>query len=174
MASERGRRASPAALLLLLAGAAAPAAAQNALGGTGCTDLRGRPINFAVSWQTQVKPIINEMFETGRCTSCHNPGQFDGNLDLTDLGIDAIYKLVPPGYAVPGKPLASPLLDKVNCDTPGYGGARMPFGQVSLTLGEQELIFDWIAQGAQGDVDGEPPIPRDFIFRDGGESLRWY
>lgn len=165
-------RAARAALLLAALGT--PAAAQNALGGSGCEDLRGRPIHFAVDWQTQVKPIINEMFESGRCTSCHNPGQFDGDLDLTDIGIDAIYKLVPPGYAVPGQPQASPLFDKVNCDTPGFGGFRMPFFQNPLTLQQQELIFDWIAQGAQGDVPGEPPIPRDFIFRDGAESLRWY
>lgn len=160
--------------MLLALCAAAPATAQNLLGGSGCTDLRGRPINFAVDWQTQVKPIINEMFETGRCTSCHNPGQFDGNLDLTDLGIDAIYKLVPPGYALSGQPQSSPLFDKINCDQPGYGGLRMPRLQGALSLEEQELFFDWIAQGAKGDVPGEPEIPRDFVFRDGAESLRWY
>lgn len=174
MASElSGCRAAGWLAALALCGAA-PAMAQNLLGGSGCTDLRGRPINFAVDWQTQIKPIINEVFETGRCTSCHNPGQFDGNLDLTDLGIDAIYKLVPPGYAVPGRPLSSPLFDKTNCDQPGYGGQRMPFFQTTLTLEEQELFYDWINQGAKGDVPGEPEIPRDFVFRDGAESLRWY
>jgi hypothetical protein len=62
----------------------------------------------------------------------------------------------------------------VNCDVPAEGGLRMPFGQATLTLEQQELIYDWIAQGAPGDVPGEPEIPRDFLFRDGGESLRWY
>ena len=173
MASEPKARHPVRWLVLLALCGAAPASAQNLLGGSGCTDLRGRPINFAVDWQTRIKPIINEMFETGRCTSCHNPGQFDGNLDLTDLGIDAIYKLVPPGYAVPGQPLASLLFDKINCDQPSRG-QRMPFFQATLTLEEQELFYDWIAQGAQGDVPGEPEIPRDFVFRDGAESLRWY
>jgi hypothetical protein len=79
------------ALALLLTGA--PAFALD--GSAGCTDLSGLPINIAVDWQADIKPILNEMFVTGRCTSCHNPGQFDGNLDLTDTGIDAIYKLVP-------------------------------------------------------------------------------
>jgi hypothetical protein len=174
VASERGRRGRALLGLGLGLALSTPGAAQNALGGSGCTDLRGRPINFAVDWQTQVKPIINEMFQTGRCTSCHNPGQFDGDLDLTDLGIDAIYKLVPPGYAVPGQPQSSPLFDKVNCQVPGFGGMRMPLGQATLTQAEQELFFDWIAQGALGDVEGEPQIPRDFLFRDGAESLRWY
>ena len=156
------------ALAALLA-SAAPAFALE--GSAGCTDLRGLPINFDVKWQTDIKPILNEMFVTGRCTSCHNPGQFDGNLDLTDTGIDAIYKLVP-AYAVPGKPGQSILFDKINCDQPGHGGARMPFFQTPLGVAEQGLIHDWIAQGALGDVDGEAPIPREFLFHDGLESLR--
>lgn len=168
------RIAAAAAFALLVLFAADAGAGSNGLGGDECDDLRGQPINFDVDWQTDIKPIINEEFETGRCTSCHNPGQGDGDLDLTDIGIDAIYKLVPPGYVVPGRPLHSPIFDKVNCALPGFGGPRMPFFQNPLTLAQQALIYDWIAQGAPGDVEGEPPIPRDFIFRDGSESLRWY
>ncbi len=160
---------SLAALLILLP---AQAGALDLPPGTGCTPLAGLPINLDVKWQTQIKPIINETFETGRCTSCHNPGQFDGNLDLTDLGIDAIYKLLPAGYVIPGQPFESPLFDKVNCDQPGFGGLRMPFVQSPLTVDQQGLIYDWIAQGAEGDVKGEQPIPRDFVFRDGLEGLR--
>ena len=157
------------AWLLLALIAATPARAD--WGGTGCDDLSGLPINFAVDWQTHIKPIFNELFETGRCTSCHNAGQFDGNLDLTDEGIDAIYKLIP-SYVVPGTPNESILFDKINCQVPGYGGERMPRLQAPLTLDEQGLIYDWINQGALGEPEGEPPIPRDFIFRDGNESLR--
>ena len=155
----------------ILCGVAVPNA-NAALGGADCDDLSGAPINFDVDWQSQIKPILNELFPTGRCTSCHNAGQLDGGLDLTDEGIDAIYKLVPAGYAVPGKPFDSVLFDKINCSDPGWGGNRMPFGQNPLTLEQQGLIYDWIAQGALGDVDGEAPIPRDFIFHDGVESLR--
>jgi hypothetical protein len=161
----RERVAAALALLML------PAAAAALEGSSDCTDLRGLPINFAVDWQLDIKPIINESFVTGRCTSCHNPGQFDGNLDLTDTGIDAIYKLVP-SYAVPGAPGASILFDKINCFLPGHGGSRMPFGQAPLSIAQQGLIFDWIEQGALGDVEGEAPIPRAFLFRDGLESLR--
>lgn len=166
------RRATALGVTLVLAFCAPLPQAHADLGGLSCDDLKGLPINFNVNWQTQVKPILNELFESGRCTSCHNAGQFDGNLDLTDEGIDAIYKLVPAGYALPGKPLESPLFDKINCNLPGYGGVRMPFFQNPLTIVEQGLIYDWIAQGAFGDVEGEPPIPSDFIFRDGVESLR--
>ncbi len=148
------------------------AASQTLPPGTGCDNLIGLPINFNVEWQTQIKPIFNEMFATGRCTSCHNPGQFDGNFDITDLGIDAIYKLIPPGYVVPGQPMQSPLFDKINCNQPGYGGLRMPFLQNPLSINQQGLIYDWIAQGAPGDIKGEQTIPRDFIFRAGMEGLR--
>lgn len=135
-----------------------------------CDDLRGTPIVFAVDWQRDIKPIINEQFETGRCTSCHNSGQLDGGLDLTDDGIDAIYKLVPT-YVEPGAPERSLLFHKINCDQPPFG-ARMPFEQDALTLDQQGLIHDWIRQGALGEPDNEPPIPRVFVFRDGVEALR--
>ena len=148
------------------------AVAQSFPPGVGCDNLSGLPITFDVNWQTQIKPIINEMFVTGRCTSCHNPGQFDGNLDLTDLGIDAIYKLLPAGYVIAGRPLASPLFDKVNCNQPGFGGLRMPFLQNPLSIQQQGLIFDWIAQGALGDMKSEQAIPRNFVYRDGLEGLR--
>lgn len=164
----------PRRLFIAVAAAAPLAAGANDFGGVDCTDLRGLPVTARVDWQTQVKPLFDEFFPTGRCTSCHNPGQFDGQLDLTSQDIDAIYKLVPPGYVVPGDPQASLLFDKVNCDDPGSGGLRMPFLQNPLTPDQQALVFDWIAQGALGDIEGEPPIPRTFLFRDGAESLRWY
>ena len=160
------------ALCLAAAAALAPTAGANLIGGTFCEDLQGTPVTPAVDWQTQVKPILNETFQTGRCTSCHNGGQLDGNLDLTDVGIDAIYKLVP-AYVTPGKPNESRLFDKVNCQLPGSGGLRMPFFQNPLSLEQQELIYDWIQQGAKGEPEDEAPIARDGIFRDSLESLRF-
>jgi hypothetical protein len=143
----------------------------------GCDDLSWLPINFNVDWQTQIKPIFNDTVSLqGRCTSCHNGGQLDGNLDLTDEGIDAIYKIVG-SYVRPGNPRGSPLFEKLNCTQPTQGGTRMPaaapgLAGVPLSLDQQGLIYDWIAQGALGDPPDEPPIPRDFLFRDGIESLR--
>ncbi len=143
----------------------------------GCDDLSGGQINFNVDWQTQIKPIFNEAISSeGRCTSCHNGGQLDGNLDLTDQGIDAIYKIVGT-YVIPGDPQLSELFHKLNCSDPATGGTRMPAAApgipgVPLTAAQQALIYDWIAQGALGEPPEEAPIPRQFLFRDGLESTR--
>ncbi|MCK7594765.1 hypothetical protein [Pseudomarimonas salicorniae] len=155
---------------------AAPAA--RAAWPAGCEDLSGEPINFNVDWQTDIKPIINESISAeGRCTSCHNMGQMDGNLDLTDQGIDAVHKIVGI-YVLPGDPQGSVLFQKVNCDSPPSGGTRMPasapgFAGVPLSFAQQALIYDWIAQGAPGkDPNEASEPPKDFLFRDGVESLR--
>lgn len=128
---------------------------------SGCDDLSGRPIQFGVDWQTEVKPLLQSA-----CAGCHS---FGGDPDFSDVGSDAIFKVVD-RYAVPGKPLQSMLFVKINCDSPD-GGFRMPFFEPALSLEDQELIYDWIAQGALGE---DPPgqIQRDFIMRDGLESLR--
>ena len=165
MSRARCRRAP--LLLGLLAGIGHSASC--AASAQGCDSLTGTPIVFGVDWQTDIKPIFNEKFTTGRCTSCHNAGQLDGGLDLTDFGIDAIYKIVP-AVIEPGRPRGSLLFLKINCDAPPVG-QRMPLGGLPLTLDEQILVFDWIAQGALGDLPDEPPIPRDFLFADGLESL---
>lgn len=172
MASRKAQRRAALLATLALAGLA-PAWAGGPINGEGCENILGRPIHFNVDWQTDIKPIINESISVeGRCTSCHNGGQLDGNLDLTDVGIDAIYKLVP-AYVAPGKPNESRLFDKINCQLPGSGGLRMPFFQNPLTLVQQELIYDWIQQGAKGEPEDEAPIARDGIFRDSLESLRF-
>lgn len=130
----------------------------------------GRPINFGVDWQTEVKAIINEvLFPTGRCTSCHNPGDFAGALDLSDAGVDALNKILGV-QVISGDPTISLLFDKVNCAQPSQG-SRMPLLGTELTIEEQELIYDWIWQGAYGE-DPKDPLNRDFIYRDGTESIR--
>lgn len=154
----RSRTATAIACIVLLPASGAAIAA--------CDDLHGGTINQNVQWQTQVKPILNTMLG-GRCSGCHFPGRFP---DLTDIDADAIYKIVG-SYALPGDPLGSGLFDKVNCDPPVVG-ARMPLDGEPLTLEQQALIYDWIAQGALGEPGA--PIARRFIFRDGAESRRWY
>jgi hypothetical protein len=144
-----------------------PALAQQA---SGCDDLSGRPIHFAVDWQQDVKTIFNELISPdGRCTSCHNASSAFGGLDLSDSDEDAIYKLIGT-YVQPGSPRSSLLFLKVNCETPP-SGARMPPTGTPLTLLQQELIHDWISQGALGEPEDDP-IFRTFVFRDGAESLR--
>ena len=133
-----------------------------------CDDIYDRPINFRVDWQTQIKPILNVDIG-GRCTACHNSVTPAGFLDLTDSVMDAIYRIVG-NVAFPGEPWDSLLFEKVNCSNPPYG-ARMPRNQTPLTLEQQGLIYDWILQGAYGESPQNPLI-REFIFRDGTESIR--
>lgn len=154
--------------LLLLLGASSTRAA------TGCDNLSGTPINFNVSWQLDIKPMFNELISpTGRCTSCHTGMSGAAGLDLSDVNIDAIYKIVG-GVVVPGNPLGSVLFGKVNCSQPD-GGSQMPLAGNPMTIAERKLIYDWIEQGAYGEdpesIDGA--IFRDFMFRDGSESTRF-
>ena len=130
----------------------------------GCDDLSGRPIHIAVDWQAEIKPILNDTLG-GLCLNCHV-----GYPDFSDTDVDAIYKIVK-DRVIPGRPEDSRLFLKVNCDAPPTGGARMPLNQPPLSLLQQELIHDWIAQGARGE-DPEQPIQRVFVFRDGLEGLR--
>ncbi len=152
--------------------AAGAVAAPCALAADLCDDISGLPINFNVDWQTQVKPIFNELIG-GICTSCHSFEAPAGGLDLSDGGPqgDAIYKIIFGQYALPGTPRLSELFVKLNCGIPD-SGSRMPLAGVPLDFDRQGLIFDWIVQGAYGEPDD--PIFRDFIFQDSVESERGY
>ena len=68
----------------------------------------------------------------------------------------------------PGDPQNSLLFQKVNCAEPDVG-SQMPPPSGHLPLDLQALIYDWIAQGARGELT-EDPIPREFIFADAFES----
>lgn len=135
---------------------------------SGCDNLSGTPIHTQVNWQLQVKPIINDMLG-GYCTSCHSGGSPAGNLDLSDAdGLDVLYRIVG-DIVLPGDPAGSELFIKINCAVPDIG-MRMPPGGF-LSMANQELIYDWIEQGAYGENPAKP-ISRDFMFRDGAESIR--
>lgn len=158
----RGRSTRPGTALLWLGLLALLPGLSAAQLGSDCDDLRRQPIQFAVDWQTEVKPIL-----VARCINCHSLG---GRPDFSDDGIDAIYKLIDI-YVRPGLPLQSRLLDKINCANPD-NGSRMPLAGQPLSAAEQGLIYDWIKQGALGEPG--PPIDRDFLFADGAESQRLY
>jgi hypothetical protein len=146
------------------------------LAATGCQDLSGTPIRPAVSWQGDIKPIFNELISpTGRCTSCHSGKGAAAGLDLSDEGgFDAIYKIVIGEIVVPGYPLGSRLFNKVNCSEPD-SGSQMPLAGALLSTEEREKLYDWIEQGAYGEdpESADGAIYRDFMFRDGAESIRF-
>ncbi len=173
-AKSGGKRSSLPRVLPLLFFVILPAAADQALpAATGCMDLSGTPIRPSVSWQDDIKPIFNELISpTGRCTSCHSFDAPAGGLDLSDTFVDAIYKIVG-DPVVPGNPRGSRLFNKINCSEPDQG-SQMPLNGVPLSLTERELIYDWIEQGAYGEdpESSDGAIFRDFMFRDGAESLR--
>jgi hypothetical protein len=131
----------------------------------GCDELRGLPITPNVSWTEQIKPILTSPIGP-RCLSCHG---FGGRPDLSDVGQEALYKLIP-RYIKPGVPSESFLFAKINCQTPGQG-VRMPLGGAPLSTDQQGLIYDWIRQGARGE-DPQRPIYRDFLYADDWEALR--
>lgn len=139
----------------------------------GCVDLGGLPIIRGVLWED----VWNAMDRESSCTqNCHLGTAPAGDLDLSSRQL-SIYFLVgqlssQSGSVLrvqPGDPTGSLLYQKVACAEPDVGRAMPPGGHVPQIL--QELIYDWIEQGAFGE-SAEDPIPRDFIFRDSLESRR--
>jgi len=91
---------------------------------------------------------VQQMFDA-RCTRCHGAGEPDGGLDLTSYdallagGTRSVGTIV-----IAGQPCASVVYQKVT-DAPPFG-SRMPRGGSTLAAAEQQLLHDWISEGAIG------------------------
>lgn len=97
-----------------------------------------------VSYTLDVYPILQS-----RCASCHKPGgegyQKSG-LDLsTYSGLMAGTKHGP--IVVPGEPLTSNL--NVLVEGRAAQSIRMPHNQRPLLKAQQEILHDWVKQGAK-------------------------
>jgi hypothetical protein len=94
-----------------------------------------------VSYQLDVEPILES-----RCVSCHQPGGvgFDtSGLDLSSY--DGLMKGTHHGpIVVPGEPLTSNL----NVLIEGRAKVQMPHDQRPLLKAQQQIIRDWVKQGA--------------------------
>lgn len=95
-----------------------------------------------VSYELDVKPILDS-----RCTACHQPGG-DGfeasGLDLSSY--DGLMKGTKHGaVVVPGDPLTSNL----NVLIEGRAQVQMPHDQRPLLRAQQQIIRDWVRQGAE-------------------------
>lgn len=95
-----------------------------------------------VSYELDVKPILDS-----RCVSCHQPGgagyQASG-LDLTSY--EGLMKGTKHGaVVVPGEPLTSNL----NVLIEGRAQVQMPHDQRPLLRPQQQIIRDWVKQGAK-------------------------
>ncbi len=97
-----------------------------------------------VSYQLDVFPILDS-----RCVACHKPGgegyQKSG-LDLSTY--DGLMKGTQHGaIVVPGEPLTSNL--NVLIEGRAAPAIRMPHNQRPLLKAQQQIIHDWVKQGAK-------------------------
>ena len=113
--------------------------------GEGRDDLSAIPVTSNVPYAT-----IQSIF-SNNCTGCHRANtQNSGGLDLTEGNSLAALLNQPsnfvPGLTLvkPGSPSRSYLFEKVNRATPQQGARMRPSD--SMTLSNQALIRDWIAQ----------------------------
>jgi hypothetical protein len=117
-------------------------------GGGACADEDSDPAT-EVSYRTD---IVEGLFRTGRCTSCHT----DAGMGVAQSGFDVgSYTSLRTGggrsganIVIDGMPCASILVQKLESSPPF--GRRMPYnGPPYLNQDELTLVRDWIAEGAR-------------------------
>lgn len=121
---------------------------------TGACDDGDSDPEVTVSFSRSIRPLLDRESMMAGC-SCHTPtnGTPTG-IQLAGLDLGSYESLRHGGFntgeaiVVPGEPCSSLLVDKLS-PTPGWG-ARMPLdGPPFLTEDEQQLVRDWIAEGAE-------------------------
>ena len=103
-----------------------------------------RTVSFAAD-------IVGGVFERGGCPRCHTNGG-DG---VQQSGFDiASYATLRAGgtrskasIVIDGKPCTSVLFEKIGPAPPF--GARMPRNDSPLSAADQQLVHDWISEGAR-------------------------
>ena len=96
-----------------------------------------------ISFMDDVLPILSQH----GCVSCHGP-----SLSENGLRVDAVSELLMGGNSgaaiVPGNSGASLLIQKMSANPPF--GERMPLDRSPVPDAQQNIIRQWIDQGAQG------------------------
>ena len=104
----------------------------------------------SVSFSQQVLPLFKRAPTGMSGCSCHSPGQFGATLAGLDLTSHAAVmrggNIGRGNTIIPNDPCASVLIQKISPAPPF--GARMPLNGFYLTEPEQQLIRDWVAEGA--------------------------
>jgi len=117
-----------------------------------CVDTDSDPV-VTVSFAHDIRPLMDRESMAAGC-SCHTPtnGSPSG-IALGGLDLGSYESMRAGGFntggdlVVPGEPCSSLIVDKLS-PTPSWG-ARMPYdGPPYLTDEEQQLVRDWIAEGA--------------------------
>jgi hypothetical protein len=107
-----------------------------------------------VSFESDVLPLFERTADKGAGCSCHQPAAPRAiGLELTGLDLSSYSALMRGGdmsgdeIVVPGDPCASIVLQKISSAPPF--GLRMPTnGPPYFSPREQQLLSDWIAEGA--------------------------
>jgi hypothetical protein len=168
------------ALCLALAAMLAPSSAQDApharAKAGSCDSLDSIPINQAVDYATQVRPL----FGAYGCIGCHDDLNGPDALDLSGADFSELCALVGVDAQAdsslkrvdPGAPRRSLLFQKISCaEVPGFLGRMPPFG-TTVAVADQALVYDWIAQGAKGNPGTDCTEPLEAVQFDGFESTR--
>jgi hypothetical protein len=94
------------------------------------------------SFSDDIEPILRSA-----CVRCHGGDQVESGLDVTSYsalragGTRSVQTIV-----IAGKPCTSVLYQKLT-EAPPFG-SRMPRATTPLSVAEQQLVHDWIAEGA--------------------------
>jgi hypothetical protein len=140
------------------------AALSTLIAGVGATTARGpvqrpRP-QPTLSYERDIRPILAE-----NCFACHGPdaGSRKGGLRLDELA--GATKVAASGgrAVVPGDPVASTLLHRV--DSPASAPGHMPPPSTGKTIAprQRELLRRWIGEGARYEIHWAFVPPRDHI-----------
>lgn len=107
-----------------------------------CWSQTARAAEEVISYQLDVYPIISS-----RCVECHQPGgagYIASGLDMSTYeGLMKGTKYGP--VIVPGEPLTSNL----NVLIEGRAQVQMPHNQRPLLKAQQDIIREWVKQGAK-------------------------
>jgi hypothetical protein len=116
----------------------------------GCESVDSDPAT-AVSFRRDIRPLFDRPRMEAGC-SCHRPARV--GVELSGFDMTTIETIRRGGansgqdIVVPGDPCASLLVHKIS-DAPPFGARMTLDGPPYLGEAEQQLVRDWIAEGAE-------------------------
>jgi len=109
-------------------------------------DIIEIPVGAAIGYEEHIQPLFNTY-----CNNCHGAAGLGGlKLDTYEGSLEAG---VSGNAPIPCDPDNSFLYEKISSATPS-SGVQMPMAADALTAEEQQLVYDWLAQGAPRNAGG--------------------